>query len=327
LNANGKLDKRGMVEWMNQKQTSDTDVFVGSWLDGQLQKIWSIVLKKEEKEIPLNKDFFELGGDSLKLMSLTAQINKDFDKQFRFRDLLGASTIQETRALINKGNATSELVFYRLNTSVPYKPPLLLLPPSNGEGLVYKKIAKLLDQQVELWTVDYLKGDGIKKVDIPTYAKELAMIWKQEQGSRKFIIGGYSLGFRLAYHMSLKMEHQVERMINIDGMLYKNEAEEQQINQSIIATEKPGPTSEKNQVQVIKKQIDLNLEKWFMNDYFINPLKLEIQHFIGDESPVMKYLPEFASSKNIVIHIQGNHENVLEIDGNLSIIKNNIVIN
>jgi hypothetical protein len=64
-----------------------------------------------------------------------------------------------------------------------------------------------------------------------------------------------------------------------------------------------------------------------MNDYFINPLKLEIQHFIGAESPVMKYVPELASSKNMVIHIQGNHENVLEIDGNLLVIKNNIVIN
>jgi fengycin family lipopeptide synthetase D len=326
LNANGKLDKRSMIEWMNQQQTSDSDVFEGTWLDGQLQKIWSIVLKKDQKEIPFNKDFFELGGDSLKLMSLTAQINKAFDKQFRFRDLLGASTIQELRVLINKGNATSELVFYRLNAPVPNKKPLLLLPPSNGEGLVYKKLAKLLDQQVELWTVDYQKGDKINKVDIPTYAQELAMIWKQEQGSRKFIIGGYSLGFRVAYHMALKVEHQVERMINIDGMLYKNEAEEQQINQAIIATEKPEPTSEKNQVQRIKKQIDLNLEKWFMNDYFINPLKLEIQHFIGAESPVMTYVPEYASSKNTLIPIQGNHENVLEIDGNLLVIKNNIVI-
>ncbi|MCE2771729.1 MAG: AMP-binding protein, partial [Saprospiraceae bacterium] len=320
LNANGKLDKRSMIEWMNQQQTSDSDVFEGTWLDGQLQKIWSMVLKKDQKEIPFNKDFFELGGDSLKLMSLTAQINKAFDKQFRFRDLLGASTIQEIRALINKGNATSEWVFYRLNASVPNKPPLLLLPPSNGEGLVYKKLAKLLDQQMEIWSVDYRKGNGVNKVDIQSYAKELAMIWKQEQGSRKFIIGGYSLGFRVAYHMTLKMEHQVERMINIDGMLYMNEAEEQQINQAIIASEKPEPTAEKNQVQVNKKLIDLNLEKWFMNDYFINPLKLEIQHFIGAESPVMTHVPEFASSKNTVIHIQGNHENVLETEENLLLI-------
>jgi glutamate/tyrosine decarboxylase-like PLP-dependent enzyme/acyl-coenzyme A synthetase/AMP-(fatty) acid ligase/acyl carrier protein len=321
LNANGKLDKRSMIEFMNQHLTSESDIFEGTWLEGQLQKIWAQVLKKEEKEIALNKDFFELGGDSLKLMSLTAQINKTFDKQFRFRDLMGATTIQETRALVNKGNTSSEFVFYRLNSSVTNKVPVLLLPPSNGEGLVYKRLAKLLDQQVEIWTIDYQKGDGINKIDISNYAKELAMIWRQEQVSRKFIIGGYSLGFRVAYHMTLNMEHQVERILNIDGILYQNEVEEQQINREIIALEKSKISSKKNQLEN-NKLIVLNLEKWFVNDYFVKSLKLEIQHFIGIESQVMNYVPEFASTKNTVIYIQGNHENVLEFEENLKHIQN-----
>lgn len=302
---------------MGQHQTTDNYVFEGTWLDGQLQKIWAKVLKKEEKEIPFNKDFFELGGDSLKLMSLTAQINKAFDKQFRFRDLLSASTIQEMRGLMNKGNSSDEAIFYRLNNAVPNKLPLLLLPPSNGEGLVYKKLAKLVDQQLEVWTVDYSKGDGINKVDIQAYAKDLAMIWKQEQGNRKLLIGGYSLGFRVAYHMTLKMEHQVKRITNIDGMLYKNAAEEDQINQAIIATEQLEPKIETLQSQEVLKHKDLHLEKWFANDYYDTPLKVEIQHFIGIESPVLNYIPEFITEKNSVIQIQGNHENVLEIEDNL----------
>jgi acyl carrier protein/threonine aldolase len=325
LNANGKLDKRKMIEWIGQQQTTENDVFEGTWLDGQLQKIWSKVLKKEEKEIPFNKDFFELGGDSLKLMSLTAQLNKTFDKQFRFRDLLSASTIQEMREFMNKGNSSDEAVFYRLNASVPKKPPLLLLPPSNGEGLVYKKLAKLLDQQIEIWTVDYVKGDGIHKVDIQTYAKELVMIWKQEQGNRRLVVGGYSLGFRVAYHMTLKMEQQVERIINIDGMLYKDAAEEVEINQAIIALEKSDSAIETLQLLANKKQNDLKREKWFANDYFISPLKVEIHHFMGKESPVLNYMPEFVSCKNNVIHIQGNHENVLEIEDNLLVIVNDLL--
>ncbi|MDC1104656.1 hypothetical protein OAS45_03450, partial [Polaribacter sp.] len=86
-----------------------------------------------------------------------------------------------------------------MNSIVSGKSPLLLLPPSNGEGLVYKKIAQLLDEKIEVWTLDYNKGDGINLLDIQFYSKELALIWKQEQGHRKFIIGGYSLGFRFAY--------------------------------------------------------------------------------------------------------------------------------
>jgi acyl carrier protein len=324
LNANGKLDKRKMIEWMEQQQTSENDVFEGTWLDGQLQKIWSKVLKKEEKEIPFNKDFFELGGDSLKLMSLTAQINKVFDKQFRFRDLLGTSTIQEIRELMNKGNSTDDTIFYRLNASVPNKPPLVLLPPSNGEGLVYKKLAKLLDQQMEVWTVDYRKGDGINKVDIQSYAKELVMIWKQEQGNRKLLLGGYSLGFRVAYHMSFNMKHQVEKIINIDGMLYKNEEEEVLINQAIIATEKSESINREHLARGNKKQVDVHTSKWFANDYFVSTVNVEIQHFIGKESPVMKYVPVFVSQNNSVTYIQGNHENVLEINENVTDIINNL---
>jgi len=165
--------------------------------------------------------------------------------------------------------------------------------------------------------VDYSKGDGINKVDIQAYAKDLAMIWKQEQENRKLVIGGYSLGFRVAYHMTMKMEHQVERMINIDGMLYKNAAEEEQINQAIIATEQLEQESETLQSQESINHEDLSQEKWFANDYFVTPLKVEIQHFIGVESPVLNFIPEFVSDKNSVIQIQGNHENVLEIEDNL----------
>ena len=170
--------------------------------------------------------------------------------------------------------------------------------------------------------MDYRKGYGINKVDIQAYAKDLAMIWKQEQGNQKLVIGGYSLGFRLGYHMTLKMGQQVERMINIDGMLYKNAGEEAQINHAIIATEKLEAVNEVLQVLESKKHKDLQLEKWFVNDYFVNPLKVEAQHFIGKESPVLNFIPEFVSCKNNVIHIQGNHENILEIEENLLVIIN-----
>jgi acyl carrier protein len=318
LNKNGKLDKRKMIEWMNQQEKNDSDLFEGTWLDGQLQKIWSKVLKKEENEIPLNKDFFELGGNSLKLISLTSHINKSFDKQLRFRDLLDASTIQDLRTLINTGNSTVDNVFYRLNSPILNKSPLLLLPPSNGEGLVYKKLANLFDKELEIWTVDYDKGDGVHKVDIQAYSKELAIIWRQEQGSRKCLIGGYSLGFRVAYHMALQMKQRIEKMINIDGILYKNIADEELINQVLVKAEKNKFENKINNIQKDTLSNGINLQKWFFNDYFINTLNIEIQHFIGKESIVINYVPDFVSSLNNVFTIEGNHENVLEIEENLN---------
>lgn len=67
------------------------------------------------------------------------------------------------------------------------------------------------------------------------------------------------------------------------------------------------------------KHIEPEMEK------AVNQLKVEIQHFIGIESPVLNYVPEFLSDKNSVIQIQGNHENVLEIEDNLLEFINSVV--
>jgi fengycin family lipopeptide synthetase D len=322
LNANGKLDKKKMLELLEKEDLSENQLFEGTWLDGKIQKIWSRVLQKQEKEIPFNKDFFELGGDSLKLMSLTAAINKTFEKQFRFRDLLDVSTIIQTRDLINISNNQSEKTFYRLNSPIENTSPLLLLPPSNGEGLVYKNLAKILDQKIEIWTVDYNKGDDANLIDIQNYAQELAALWKREIGNKKLTIGGYSLGFRVAYHMALVFENRVEKLINIDGMLYKSQQEEEAINKIIIEEEKMISSSDNELVHVnnIQENIDLNLQKWFKNDYFLSKLNVQVHHFIGEDSPVKNYIPDYVSTTNEITVIKGNHENVIEKEENLLLI-------
>ena len=326
LNANGKLDKKRMLELLEKEDLYENQLFEGTWLDGKIQKIWSKVLQKHEKEIPFNKDFFELGGDSLKLMSLTAALNKTFDKQFRFRDLLEVSTIVQIRDLINSSNTRSKTTFYRLNSPVENSTPLLLLPPSNGEGLVYKNLAKILDQKIEIWTVDYNKGDGSNLLDIQIYAQELAAHWKREISNKKIMIGGYSLGFRVAYHMALVFENRVEKLLNIDGMLYKSKQEEEAINKIIIEEEEMKSISDTEIVNLydIQKNIDLDLQKWFKNDYFVSKLNVKIHHFIGEDSPVKNYIPEYLSIMNEITLIKGTHENVLEIEENLELIINNL---
>ena len=59
--------------------------------------------------------------------------------------------------------------------------------------------------------------------------------------------------------------------------------------------------------------------------YFINTINVEIQHFIGKESIVMNYVPDFVSSRNNIYTIEGNHENVLEIESNLEFIVRKII--
>ncbi len=52
---------------------------------------------------------------------------------------------------------------------------------------------------------------------------------------------------------------------------------------------------------------------------------MKVYHFIGEDSPVKNYIPEFVSVQNEIILIQGNHENVLEIENNLSLISDFLI--
>ena len=180
----------------------------------------------------------------------------------------------------------------------------------------------MLEKKIEIWTVDYNKGDGVNLLDIQIYAQELATLWKTEIGNKKLSIGGYSLGFRFAYHMALVFENRVDKLINIDGMLCKSKQEEEATNKIIIEEEKIKSISDNELVHVndSQKNIDLNLQKWFKNDYFISTLKVKIHHFIGEDSPAKNYIPEYVSVMNAITLIKGNHENVLEIEENLLLI-------
>ena len=41
LIANGKLDKKKMLELLEKEDLSENQLFEGTWLDGKIQKIWS----------------------------------------------------------------------------------------------------------------------------------------------------------------------------------------------------------------------------------------------------------------------------------------------
>ena len=53
---------------------------------------------------------------------------------------------------------------------------------------------------------------------------------------------------------------------------------------------------------------------------------MKVYHFIGEDSPVKNYIPEYLSIMNEITLIKGNHENVLEIEENLELIKNQLII-
>jgi len=93
LNDNGKLDLNAL------KLLSETDTDAGATYlsprtetEIKLSNLWKTLFSK--KHIGLHDDFFDLGGNSLKVIKLTSAINHEFNVDLSIKDILTNSTLQ-----------------------------------------------------------------------------------------------------------------------------------------------------------------------------------------------------------------------------------------
>jgi amino acid adenylation domain-containing protein len=91
LTSNGKIDKKALP---------DVEIVVGedyiapsSELEEQLVEIWAGILKLDKTVISINKNFFELGGNSLKILELASVMNQSFTSQVTVANLFSYPTI------------------------------------------------------------------------------------------------------------------------------------------------------------------------------------------------------------------------------------------
>ena len=313
LTSNGKVNRKALpvprLDILNDKFIYD-----GTWLDEQIRNIFGVVLEREASKIPLNADFYELGGNSIRLIKLVSLLNKEFDKNLRFRDMLINSSVFQIRKLINKTNTVNENTFYRLNSAVNSGKKLMLIPPSSGQGLIYKNLARKLDGFIEAWTLDFSEFNRIE-VDVQQFADKLIEDWIAEQGIAAFYIGGYSIGFRIAFFMGLQLKNKISKLINLDGVIYKDNVEEKQLKQLFKEKyEKLHPN-----LDVTKEPI-IDEEPIFINDYFKEKLECPIIHFICQETIDEKLEPTFCSDQNEIIIAEGNHDSLMDIESNIKLI-------
>lgn len=94
LNANGKIDRKALpVPDSSRPELSVPFVAPQTAQEEKLAEIWSDVL--DISPIGVNDSFFELGGDSLRLMQLIAQIEQSFKGTLSFTDFFKQPTIAD----------------------------------------------------------------------------------------------------------------------------------------------------------------------------------------------------------------------------------------
>jgi iturin family lipopeptide synthetase C len=313
LTSNGKVDRKGLPN-PGLDVFDDKLIFYGTWLDEQIKNIFGAVLEREADKIPINVDFYEIGGHSIRLIKLVNLLNKKFNKNLRFRDVMNNSSVLQIRQLINSLNIIEQKTFYNLNSIGKQRKKLLLIPPSAGEGLLYKNLARKLDGFIEVWTLDFSELNKTE-VDVQQFADKLIKDWIAEQGTAEFYIGGYSIGFRIAYFMGLELKNNISKLINFDGIIFIDQHEEKKVEHLFKEKyEKLHPN-----IDVAKEPI-IDEEPIFKNDYFKLKLEHPIIHFLTQETIEEKLEPTFCSDQNEIINIDGDHNSIMDIESNIILI-------
>ena len=198
-----------------QQQNSQNDLsFLAprNETEQKLAEIWAKLLRL--KQVGIQNDFFELGGTSLSGVSLFAQIETTFGKNFPLATLLQAPTIEKLAKIIQGEAETvswSPLVALQ---SKGNKAPLFCPHAAGGNVLIYRNLAPYLGENQPIYGLQPKGLDGKEAPlerfeDIADYYLE-AMLTIQPKGP--YYLAGLSSGGKLAMGIAQKLIDRGEKV-------------------------------------------------------------------------------------------------------------------
>lgn len=205
LTPNGKVDKRQLPK-PEVHQGNRHVKLPANEVEQKLLVMWREVLERDD--ISTDDHFFEIGGHSLKAMSLLSKVSKEFDVQVPIHLLFETPTIEAISRYIQQQDheASGYLVFNESQT-----PTVFALPPLPGYGFIYQEAAKTLDS-VRLIAFDFIEADH----RMTQYIQHIQHL--QPEGPLTLM--GYSGGCYLAFELVQSLEQagrMVEKVIMIDS--------------------------------------------------------------------------------------------------------------
>jgi thioesterase domain-containing protein/aryl carrier-like protein len=207
LTPNGKVDRRALPA---PSQSRDLERFVAprNQLELQLVQIWSQILKLDE--VGVKDNFFDIGGHSLLVPYLLAQIQQQFGKSLPLVTLFQHPTIEELAELVQKEvhvSIWSPLVALQPNGS---NPPLFCIPGAGGNPFYLHNIARCLgsDQPFYSFQTNHLDRELVPITQVEDIAGQYIQALQAVQPQGPYFLAGHSFGGKVVYEMAQQLRHQ-----------------------------------------------------------------------------------------------------------------------
>lgn len=211
LNLNGKINRKMLPDPSALRPKSGAAP-AESDTEKKLLKIWESIL--DQQGIGVLDNFFDVGGHSLKVTKLIAQIEKVFGVAMPLATIFTHATIREQAHqlldLVKVGHELVDEPMILLN-GIKAGRPLFAFPPGTGDVLGFMQLAQYLDNH-PFYAFNFIETED----RIARYADWVTKI----DPSGPYQLFGYSSGGNLAYYVARELESrgfEVERVIMVDS--------------------------------------------------------------------------------------------------------------
>ena len=206
MTPNGKLDRKALPAPMREEDHSPDHQMPQTRLECDIAAIWEELLSMSP--IDIRTDFFDLGGDSLALISLFAAIEARFGRRLTVDVLSGGLTVVGlAQILAQKEPQQEDLDPVAVLQPLGDRPPFFCVHGIGGDLLHLHRLAMRMGTDRPFFglrrTPEARPTDTISQI-AARYVK--ALLARQPAGP--FYLGGHSFGATVAYEMALQLSEQ-----------------------------------------------------------------------------------------------------------------------
>lgn len=203
LNSNGKVDRKALLARNDEVCNTSEYKAPRNEVDKKIASIWEEILGVEN--IGIKDDFYDIGGNSLKLTKLAYILEQNFNINAKIQEMVKMRSVEDISDFVVERSETLEKKDY-LVFNKSEKKTLFCFPPLIGYGLVYKKISTYFDD----WAFYAFKYNNDEEC-IKQYADSIISLSNEDP----YILLGYSAGGIIAFEVAFNITFNLNVHLSI----------------------------------------------------------------------------------------------------------------